>query len=205
MVDDALYVRGYNGTNSRWYQAAVRQRAGRIIAAGMTKEVAFRPVDGPNNHLPPDAIDDAYRVKYKGKPVSQADDRCSRPRCDCQDYAELGELHFPFRRRRCESSQCSDCFAAHDPVAVRRAQPEFSEAPWFVGWLGCSIAPLATNSLVKVINSLDVPVGEVGVISHFARRALVHALAEHHPESITGQEAPTLSVDRVLLNPRTSM
>ena len=31
-VDDALYVRGYNGQNSRWYQAAVRQKAGRIIA-----------------------------------------------------------------------------------------------------------------------------------------------------------------------------
>ena len=26
-VDDALYVRGYNGQNSRWYQAAVRQKA----------------------------------------------------------------------------------------------------------------------------------------------------------------------------------
>ena len=48
-VDGALYVRGYNGTNSRWYQAAVRQRAGRIIAAGMTKEVSFEPVDGPND------------------------------------------------------------------------------------------------------------------------------------------------------------
>jgi hypothetical protein len=34
-------VRGYNGQNSRWYQAAVRQKAGRIIAAGMTKEVTF--------------------------------------------------------------------------------------------------------------------------------------------------------------------
>src|SRR6476660_7082889 len=50
-VDDALYVRGYNGQNSRWYQAAVRQKAGRIIAAGMTKEVAFAPVDGPVNDL----------------------------------------------------------------------------------------------------------------------------------------------------------
>jgi len=40
-VDDALYVRGYNGQKSRWYQAAVRQKAGRIIAAGMTKEVTF--------------------------------------------------------------------------------------------------------------------------------------------------------------------
>src|SRR5258708_91134 len=61
-VDDALYVRGYNGQSSRWYQAAVQQRAGRITAAGMTKEVSFEPVNGSIN----DRIDDAYRVKYKG-------------------------------------------------------------------------------------------------------------------------------------------
>ena len=35
-VTYALYVRAYNGQNSRWYQAAMRQKAGRIIAAGMT-------------------------------------------------------------------------------------------------------------------------------------------------------------------------
>ena len=61
-VDGALYVRAYNGPDSRWYQSAVRQKAGRIIAAGMTKEVAFEPVDGPIN----DRIDDAYRAKYRG-------------------------------------------------------------------------------------------------------------------------------------------
>ena len=63
-VDGALYVRGYNGQNSRWYKAAVWQKAGRIIAAGITKEVAFEPVDGPINDL----IDDAYRAKYHGSP-----------------------------------------------------------------------------------------------------------------------------------------
>jgi hypothetical protein len=63
-VADALYVRAYNGQKSRWYQAAVRQKAGRIIAAGMTKEVTFEPVDGPINDL----IDDAYRGKYRGSP-----------------------------------------------------------------------------------------------------------------------------------------
>jgi hypothetical protein len=63
-VGDALYVRAYNGRNSRWYQAAVRQKAGRITAAGMTKEVAFEPVDGPIN----DRIDDAYRAKYHRSP-----------------------------------------------------------------------------------------------------------------------------------------
>ena len=62
MVGGALYVRGYNGTNSRWYQAAVRQKAGRITTAGMIKEVTFEPVDGPIN----DRIDDAYQAKYKG-------------------------------------------------------------------------------------------------------------------------------------------
>jgi len=64
VVDDTLYVRGYNGQKSSWYQAAVRQKAGRITAAGMTKEVAFEPADGPIN----DRIDGAYRVKYKGSP-----------------------------------------------------------------------------------------------------------------------------------------
>jgi hypothetical protein len=63
-VDDALYVRGYNGQNSRWYQAAIRQKAGRIIAAGLTKEVTFETVDGPLN----ERIDDAYRAKYRGSP-----------------------------------------------------------------------------------------------------------------------------------------
>src|SRR5271167_5041612 len=40
------------------------KKAGRIIAVGMTKEVAFEPVDGPIG----DRIDDAYRAKYHGSP-----------------------------------------------------------------------------------------------------------------------------------------
>jgi len=63
-VGDDLYMRAYNGKNSRWYQAAMRQKAGRITAAGMTKEVTFEPVDGPIN----DRIDDAYRAKYRDSP-----------------------------------------------------------------------------------------------------------------------------------------
>src|SRR4051794_27879170 len=64
VVGDGLYVRAYNGRRSRWYQAAVRQKAGRVTTAGMTKEVAFEPVDGPIN----DRIDDAYRAKYGESP-----------------------------------------------------------------------------------------------------------------------------------------
>src|SRR6266576_366484 len=52
-VDGVLYVRGYNGQKSRWYQAAMRQKAG-----------TFEPVDGPIN----DRIDEAYREKYRGSP-----------------------------------------------------------------------------------------------------------------------------------------
>jgi hypothetical protein len=61
VLDGALYVRAYNGQASRWYQAALRQKAGRITAAGMTREVAFEPVEGAIN----DRIDDAYRGKYR--------------------------------------------------------------------------------------------------------------------------------------------
>ena len=63
-VEGALYVRAYHGQKSRWYQSAVRQKAGRITAAGMTREVTFEPVSGAIH----DRIDDAYRAKYKGSP-----------------------------------------------------------------------------------------------------------------------------------------
>ena len=63
-LDGELYVRGYNGQRSRWYQAALRQKAGRITVAAMTKKVAFEPVTGAIN----DRIDDAYRAKYRTSP-----------------------------------------------------------------------------------------------------------------------------------------
>jgi hypothetical protein len=61
VLDDALYVRAYNGQQSRWYQAALAQKAGRITAAGMIREVNFEPVAGIIN----ESIDEAYRVKYR--------------------------------------------------------------------------------------------------------------------------------------------
>ncbi len=64
VVDDGLYVRAYNGQSSRWYRAAMRQKAGRIAAAGMTKEVRFESVNGAIQ----DRIDDAYSAKYKSSP-----------------------------------------------------------------------------------------------------------------------------------------
>jgi hypothetical protein len=57
-----LYVRAYNGPDSRWYRAAVSQKAGRITAAGMTLDVRFEPVRGDIE----DDVDAAYRSKYHG-------------------------------------------------------------------------------------------------------------------------------------------
>lgn len=63
-VDGALYARAYHGQGSRWYRAAVSQRAGRIVAAGKTTDVQFEPVAGQLN----DRIDEAYRAKYGSSP-----------------------------------------------------------------------------------------------------------------------------------------
>lgn len=61
VVDGALYVRAYNGHKSQWYQAALRQKAGRISAAGITRDVSFEPVEG----VILESIDNAYKAKYK--------------------------------------------------------------------------------------------------------------------------------------------
>ena len=63
-VEGNLYVRAYNGTRSRWYQAALKQKAGKIKAAGMEKKVQFEAVTGNIN----EKIDNAYRKKYSSSP-----------------------------------------------------------------------------------------------------------------------------------------
>lgn len=63
-LGDALYVRSYKGAEGRWYQAALRQRAGRVSAGGKTTDVTFEPVVGPIN----DRVDEAYRAKYGRSP-----------------------------------------------------------------------------------------------------------------------------------------
>jgi hypothetical protein len=63
VVDDAIYVRAYNGASSRWYGSALAQGAGRISAGGVEKDVTFTPVDDAALN---DRIDDAYSAKYGG-------------------------------------------------------------------------------------------------------------------------------------------
>jgi len=80
VVDDGLYVRGYNGQKSSWYRAAVRQNAGRITAAGMTKEVSFEPVDGPFERPNRRGIP----CEVQRESLSQSDDQRTCPRRDNQ-------------------------------------------------------------------------------------------------------------------------
>ncbi|MFF2051855.1 DUF2255 family protein [Leifsonia sp. NPDC058194] len=65
VVDATVYVRAYNGTASRWYGSASTQRAGRITAGGLEKDVLLTP--GHDAQL--DArVDAAYQAKYSDSP-----------------------------------------------------------------------------------------------------------------------------------------
>jgi len=64
VAGDVLHARDYNGQRSRRCNAAMRQKAWRIVAVGMTKEVSFEPTYGPIN----ERIDDAYHAEYRGSP-----------------------------------------------------------------------------------------------------------------------------------------
>jgi len=57
-----LYVRAYNGQNSRWYQSAVKQQAGKIQLTGEEFDVVFEPVDTDDELT--EKIDNAYEEKY---------------------------------------------------------------------------------------------------------------------------------------------
>jgi hypothetical protein len=62
IVDGDVYVRAANGQQSRWYQAAMTQKAGRVRVAGTYHEVTFEPAGEEVS----DAIDAAYEAKYPG-------------------------------------------------------------------------------------------------------------------------------------------
>jgi hypothetical protein len=64
VVGGDLYVRAYNGQSSRWYKSAMKQKAGRIQAAGMIREVVFESAEGDVNSQ----IDEAYQKKYSDSP-----------------------------------------------------------------------------------------------------------------------------------------
>jgi hypothetical protein len=72
VVDGRVYVRAANGPASRWYQAAIAQKAGRVRVSGTFYDVTFEPA-GTDDEA---AIDAAYEAKYPGSsavPIMQGD------------------------------------------------------------------------------------------------------------------------------------
>jgi hypothetical protein len=60
VVDGNVYVRAANGKASRWYQAAISQKAGRVHVGGAYYDVTFEDAGSENEAL----IDAAYEAKY---------------------------------------------------------------------------------------------------------------------------------------------
>jgi hypothetical protein len=76
VVNNTVYVRPYNGEKSRWFQAALKQKSGRITAGGITKEVAFEKAEDAVN----DQVNEAYSAKYSCSPyVTAMIDKRLRP------------------------------------------------------------------------------------------------------------------------------
>jgi len=65
VIGGNVYVRAANGQESRWYQAAVARKAGRVRVAGQYHDVVFEPAGDDDA----DAIDAAYEAKYPGSPA----------------------------------------------------------------------------------------------------------------------------------------
>jgi hypothetical protein len=59
LVHGELYVRAYQGPQSRWFQAARESGRGRIRVGAVARDVLLMPAVGP---VP--AIDAAYQAKY---------------------------------------------------------------------------------------------------------------------------------------------
>jgi Uncharacterized protein conserved in bacteria len=61
VVDHRLFIRAWNGQNSRWYRSAIKQQGGRIFLDGSNHEVIFKKLhDDKINQL----VDQGYRDKY---------------------------------------------------------------------------------------------------------------------------------------------
>jgi hypothetical protein len=62
VVDGDVYVRAANGPQSRWYQAAIAQTAGRVRVGCQAFDVTFESAPQADQA----AIDSAYEAKYPG-------------------------------------------------------------------------------------------------------------------------------------------
>ncbi len=65
---DDLYVRSVNGPTAAWFRHSQERHEGRIWAGGIEKDVIFVEADQGID----DALDAAYRAKYRHSPSSVA-------------------------------------------------------------------------------------------------------------------------------------
>lgn len=65
VVAHHLFIRAWNGQNSRWYRSASQQKAGRIFLAGANHEVRFKRCEDATINK---SVDQAYAEKYHGSP-----------------------------------------------------------------------------------------------------------------------------------------
>jgi hypothetical protein len=66
---DSLYVRSWKGRTAAWFRATQVRHEGRIWAGGIERDVALVDAD----HDVDDALDAAYRDKYRGYGASLVD------------------------------------------------------------------------------------------------------------------------------------
>lgn len=64
-VDQGIYIRAYSGDNSKWYQAAIKQGAGKITAGKKVYDVNFSAVK--NTSEADLLINQLYSKKYAGQ------------------------------------------------------------------------------------------------------------------------------------------
>ena len=74
-VGSDLYVRAVKGRAGPWFRGTQTRQAGRILAGGVSKDVAFVEESDPALM---DRIDAAYREKYARQPKEYVDD-CLTP------------------------------------------------------------------------------------------------------------------------------
>lgn len=86
VVEDALYVRAYNGQNSRWYQAAVRQKAGSDHCGRHDEGSHLR--DGRRAYQRPNRQSLLGKVPWQS--LSQPDDQRRRLLRDSQGHPARG-------------------------------------------------------------------------------------------------------------------
>ncbi|HEU5367694.1 MAG TPA: DUF2255 family protein [Ktedonobacterales bacterium] len=76
-VGEDIYVRAYRGRETGWFRQTQRQREGRIVAGGVTKEVAL--VDASADAALNNEVDAAYQSKYRRYSATYVDPMLAPP------------------------------------------------------------------------------------------------------------------------------